>query len=43
MCALPRQICLSPAEHHLLTYWLDRLSTEPSPGDEQDGDSEQAS
>lgn len=27
---LPGQTRLSPAEHHLLTDWLDRLSTEPS-------------
>jgi AcrR family transcriptional regulator len=27
---LPGQTSLSPAEHHLLTDWLDRLSTEPA-------------
>jgi AcrR family transcriptional regulator len=27
---LPGQASLSPAEHHLLTDWLDRLSTEPA-------------
>jgi AcrR family transcriptional regulator len=27
---LPRQASLSPAEYHLLTDWLDRLSTEPA-------------
>jgi len=27
---LPGQTCLSPAEHHLLIDWLDRLSTEPA-------------
>ena len=27
---LPGQTCLSPAEHQLLTDWLDRLSTEPT-------------
>jgi hypothetical protein len=29
---LPGQACLSPAEHHLLTDWLDRLATEPAEG-----------
>jgi hypothetical protein len=28
---LPGQTCLSPAEHHLLTDWLDRLSAETAP------------
>lgn len=32
--SLPGQTSLSPAEHHLLTDWLDRLSTEPA--DESD-------
>jgi AcrR family transcriptional regulator len=32
---LPGQTCLSPAEHHLLIDWLDRLSTEPA--DTSDG------
>jgi hypothetical protein len=27
---LPGQTCLSPAEHHLLTDWLDRLAAEPA-------------
>jgi hypothetical protein len=27
---LPGQTSLSPAEHHLLIGWLDRLSTEPA-------------
>lgn len=27
---LPGQTCLSPAEHHLLNDWLDRLSAEPA-------------
>jgi hypothetical protein len=29
---LPGQTCLSPAEHHLLTDWLDRLAAEPDTG-----------